>query len=949
MTKVFLVTPSGSLRKSRDDTTGSMLRFLSKTRLLMLSFFLLIAIVGSLVSAGSPVLNTTAYYLAWNDTGIVYASPSGSAYYPSVIYSANGFGSGTDYSMWYSDGDGSVFRILSVNGISWSQPVKMTGIANAHHVMVIYSSDGFPDAPDAKYRIWYWNISANLYTISSIWTAYSTDGVSWTNTVSLSQDSTAPLVAHTGWNRGTYGPVCVFYNRNASNSGNDPWAYSYTMYYDGTDGSTEQTGLAYSTNGLFWIAYSSDPVLPKSPAPAWDSNDAVYGTVYSDASGYHYWYSGGVSSPNDGIGYAFSPNGMNWTKYAMPVLGISDGFSYRDQRTYTPSIINDGSGRLMMYYSALGSSGGSKKKIGLAILPPPDTTQATPPVAAFSANRTEGDLPFTVKFTDASTNTPTSWSWDFGEGGSSTEQNPVHTFTTSGKYTVKLTATNARGNDVITKTGYITVIAPVVESNSFNVASVNTTMTGSGQNISITTGAGVTTAGNVVTIDNTGSWSSLAITMKDTPENGATTINGTINAVKAVTDPVTAPVGSAGTPTVQISLSMSEMPGTTSSIVQTITKDPDATAQSSFSLFANSQGKQVDDIAYTLNVAKTNLANAGNGGIIQSATLTLTVSKTWVDAHGGIGHIFVLRRADDGTTQILTPAVTGPDGSGYYTVTVISPDGLSTFSVASVSAVSSGSSGSYVDSSSDSGSAPVKSLASTFMLAPVDPDSYPWITQSVNGPTHITRIELQPIGTFKDLFILTEKPDSLPKDMPVPGFPVYELHKIDVYHATSDDINQAVIEFTVSESWLARQKMTFGDVQLLRYHSTEWEKLPTEYVGKKDGEFLYKANAAGFSYFATVLVKDATIVAKSTPTIITTSTATPINDQIAIQRSAQFAPPEPEPTKTLAPVPVSPDTGSPLITIALIGAGCVVLIGSGWGVRRWLIRRQNPALFREYD
>jgi hypothetical protein len=44
-----------------------------------------------------------------------------------------------------------------------------------------------------------------------------------------------------------------------------------------------------------------------------------------------------------------------------------------------------------------------------------------------------------------------------------------------------------------------------------------------------------------------------------------------------------------------------------------------------------------------------------------------------------------------------------------------------------------------------------------------------------------------------------------------------------------------------------------------------------------------------------------------------------------------------------------PITGFPLATIALVGAGCVVLIGSGWYIRRWWIRRQNPGLFREYD
>ncbi len=56
------------------------------------------------------------------------------------------------------------------------------------------------------------------------------------------------------------------------------------------------------------------------------------------------------------------------------------------------------------------------------------------------------------QFTDQTTNNPTSWDWDFGDGNSSTLQNPAHTYSTSGTYTVTLTATNVFGSDTTTQT-----------------------------------------------------------------------------------------------------------------------------------------------------------------------------------------------------------------------------------------------------------------------------------------------------------------------------------------------------------------------------------------------------------------------------------------------------------------------------------------------------------------
>jgi PKD repeat protein len=90
---------------------------------------------------------------------------------------------------------------------------------------------------------------------------------------------------------------------------------------------------------------------------------------------------------------------------------------------------------------------------GFSIVEPPPA-----PVAAFTSNIQSGTAPLTVNFTDQSTNSPTSWAWDFDNNGSidSYDQNPTHVYS-AGTYTVKLTATNAGGSDDEIKTDYISV------------------------------------------------------------------------------------------------------------------------------------------------------------------------------------------------------------------------------------------------------------------------------------------------------------------------------------------------------------------------------------------------------------------------------------------------------------------------------------------------------------
>jgi PKD repeat protein len=80
-----------------------------------------------------------------------------------------------------------------------------------------------------------------------------------------------------------------------------------------------------------------------------------------------------------------------------------------------------------------------------------------PPVAEFSGNPTSGPPTLTVYFTDLSSGSPTSWDWTFGDGGTSSAQDPSHDYTSVNSYTVSLTAHNAQGQDTETKVDYINV------------------------------------------------------------------------------------------------------------------------------------------------------------------------------------------------------------------------------------------------------------------------------------------------------------------------------------------------------------------------------------------------------------------------------------------------------------------------------------------------------------
>lgn len=87
-------------------------------------------------------------------------------------------------------------------------------------------------------------------------------------------------------------------------------------------------------------------------------------------------------------------------------------------------------------------------------------SQLQPPVADFTAEPDSGVAPLTVQFSDKSTGEITSYSWDFGDGQTSLEASPRHTYTLPDTYTVSLQVEGPDGSDSKTVTDLIRVGYP---------------------------------------------------------------------------------------------------------------------------------------------------------------------------------------------------------------------------------------------------------------------------------------------------------------------------------------------------------------------------------------------------------------------------------------------------------------------------------------------------------
>lgn len=267
------------------------------------------------------------------------------AYFPSILKV------GYMYHLWYGDGSNtrhmtSAYMDFHDQTFPASIVTFTPAIAGAYHPHVYYKADGWGNV-DASCS------SSNflMYTAPGSWAsinvACSSDGDTWTN-----------LGAITGINTCDANHYGAFYNfsilyESGTFKGYADNGHSYVQYHTSSDGKS-------------WTCQAYDILASTSPQ-AWEaSQNQTTPAILKSGSMYVLYYSSGITLENEAFGYATSSDGQSFTKYASnPIFSISDGIVWRDNRTYTPSFIQDTGTLYVVYYTGKETSTG-KYSIGFA-------------------------------------------------------------------------------------------------------------------------------------------------------------------------------------------------------------------------------------------------------------------------------------------------------------------------------------------------------------------------------------------------------------------------------------------------------------------------------------------------------------------------------------------------------------------------------------------------------
>jgi len=159
-------------------------------------------------------------------------------------------------------------------------------------------------------------------------------------------------------------------NTGASGAWDDQYVFApsvildnatYKMWYaaSSTASTIKKIGYATSPDGLTWTKYGSTPVLSPGAVGSWDEKGASFPTVIKEGTTYKMWYTGMNAAGIGQVGYAISPDGITWTKYASnPVLNVGGAGSWDSGYVGMVSVVKVGT-TYKLWYRGGSATGGA--------------------------------------------------------------------------------------------------------------------------------------------------------------------------------------------------------------------------------------------------------------------------------------------------------------------------------------------------------------------------------------------------------------------------------------------------------------------------------------------------------------------------------------------------------------------------------------------------------------
>jgi PGF-pre-PGF domain-containing protein len=450
------------------------------------------------------------------------------------------------------------------------------------------------------------------------------------------------------------------------------------------------------------------------------------------------------------------------------------------------------------------------------------------------------------------------------------------------------TVTAAYGN--LAGTAVVTVVTPPqgdqTQDTPLEIPGNVTTGNDGKPQVSINTsfGTGVTVENNTNTITITQETYTLTIETEDAPAFDNDTVSGTVANIRLETNPIVTDLSAVGTVSTSVSANLTGLPAG-ASLTTTVSQDVSADARNAFQLAAGGDGLNLGDVAYTLNIVRTNLEN---GQHITGATIRMAVDSTWVTNHGGPGMIRIIRVADNGTPEMLPTTFT--DTGGMFVFEATSP-GFSTFGLAAVSAAPQATQSSSSRSSGGGGG------SSTAVGAASNLQSGESVTLAMDR-TAISAVTLTAAADHgvKDAMVTVAK-GSLPRDAEAPAGTVYQYIEATLYRAAAEDFSSIQFRFAVPTTWLAEHGCTAEEIGLLRHTADGWQAVPVKVLGEENGNAIFSASPEGFSLFAIAVTGETPASGEATPE--PTETGVPA-ETVTTDVPTDTTPATPQPT----PLPV---------------------------------------------